>query len=57
MKCDSLTVDLSVLGGLRMQIGSTVRDDTDRCNAQIRSGLMDIEILSEEDRARLDWAA
>jgi hypothetical protein len=40
-----------------MQIGSTVRDDTDRCNAQIRSGLMDIKILSEEDRARFGFGS
>ena len=34
-----------------MQIGSSVWDDTLRCDAKIRSGLTDIKILIEEDRA------
>jgi hypothetical protein len=52
-----LTVDVSVLGGLRMQIGSTVWDDTLRCDAKIRSGLIDIKILIEEDRARFGFGS
>ena len=51
------TVDLSVLGGLRMQIGSTVWDDTLRCNAKIRCGLIEIKILIEEDRARFGFGS
>jgi len=51
------TVDVSVLGGLRMQIGSTVWDDTLRCDAKIRSGLIDIKILIEEDRARFGFGS
>jgi hypothetical protein len=50
------TVDLSVLGGPRMQIGSIVWDDTLRCNAKIRSGLIDIKILIEV-RARFGFGS
>ena len=52
-----LLVDVSVLGGLRMQIGSSVWDDTLRCDAKIRSGLIDIKILIEEDRARFGFGS
>src|SRR5260370_42309370 len=38
-----------------MQIGSSVWDDTLRCDAKIRSGLLDIKILIEEDRAFWIW--
>jgi len=40
-----------------MQIGSIVWDDTLRCNAKIRCGLIEIKILIEEDRARFGFGS